>query len=164
VWILTQFAVDATPYLQCVAVSTTSDATGTYNLYSFSYGTQFPDYGKLGVWPDGYYITFNIFTSTFQGTKACAYDAAAMRAGLTAWPISISPTATRRLSSTIRSPPAETTRTRPSASAGTNSGSATRPSACSSRARTRATAPRAGWARSRWTRPATSPSATRSRA
>jgi hypothetical protein len=83
-WIFTQFSVSTTPYLQCVAVSTTSDATGTYNRYAFSYGsTQFPDYPKLGVWPDAYYITFNIFNNgqTFAGTKACAYDSAAMRAG-----------------------------------------------------------------------------------
>ena len=85
-WILTQFSVAAQPYLQCVAVSTTSDATGTYNLYAFSYGSQFPDYPKLGVWPDGYCVTFNIFNNgqTFAGSKLCAYDAAAMRAGATA--------------------------------------------------------------------------------
>src|SRR5437899_4706037 len=46
-WILTQFSVSTTPYLQCVAVSTTPDATGTYNRYSFSYGNQFPDYPKV---------------------------------------------------------------------------------------------------------------------
>ena len=60
-WILTQFSVSTTPFLQCVAVSTTSDATGSYYRYSFNYGsTEFPDYPKLGVWPDGYYITYNI--------------------------------------------------------------------------------------------------------
>ncbi len=52
-WIFTQFSVSTTPYLQCVAVSTTSDAKGTYNRYSFSY-SNFPDYPKLGVWPDAY--------------------------------------------------------------------------------------------------------------
>src|SRR5262245_12759542 len=52
-WVFTQFSVSTTPYLQCVAVSTTTDATGAYNRYSFNYGnTQFPDYPKLGVWPD----------------------------------------------------------------------------------------------------------------
>jgi len=83
-WVLTQFSVSTTPYLQCVAVSTTSDATGTYNRYSFSYGnTQFPDYPKLGVWPDGYYITYNIFNNgtTFAGSKLCAFDRLAMVAG-----------------------------------------------------------------------------------
>jgi hypothetical protein len=86
-WVLTQFSVSTTPFLQCVAVSTTSDATGAYNRYAFSYGTtQFPDYPKLGVWPDAYYISFNIFNNgtTFAGAKVCAYDSAAMRAGTAA--------------------------------------------------------------------------------
>lgn len=86
-WILTQFSVTGTPYLQCVAVSTTSDATGTYNRYSFNYGnTQFPDYPKLGVWPDGYYISYNIFNNgtTFAGAKACAFDRAKMLTGAAA--------------------------------------------------------------------------------
>jgi hypothetical protein len=85
-WIFTQFSVSTTPFLQCVAVSQTSDATGSYNRYAFNYGsTGFPDYPKLGVWPDAYYISFNIFTgNTFSGAKVCAYDSAAMRAGTAA--------------------------------------------------------------------------------
>ena len=83
-WILTQFSVSTLPYLQCVAVSQTSDATGKYNRYAFSYGnTEFNDYPKMGVWPDGYYITYNIFNNgqTFAGSKACAFDRAKMLAG-----------------------------------------------------------------------------------
>jgi hypothetical protein len=84
-WVFTQFSVSTTPFLQCVAVSTTSDATGSYHRYSFNYGsTQFPDYPKLGVWPDAYYISFNMFTNTFVGAKVCAYDRAAMLAGAAA--------------------------------------------------------------------------------
>ena len=86
-WVLTQFSVSTLPYLQCVAVSTTSDATGSYNRYSFSYGnTQFPDYPKLGVWPDAYYISFNIFNNgiTFAGAKVCAYDRTSMLLGAAA--------------------------------------------------------------------------------
>jgi hypothetical protein len=86
-WILTQFSVSTTPYMQCVAVSTSSDATGTYNRYAFSYGTtQFNDYPKLGVWPDGYYISYNIFNNgnTFAGSKVCAFDRTAMLAGAAA--------------------------------------------------------------------------------
>jgi hypothetical protein len=79
-WILTQFSVSTTPFLQCVAVSTTSDATGSYARYAFAY-TAFPDYPKLAVWPDAYYITFNMFTSSFIGAQACAYDRAKMIAG-----------------------------------------------------------------------------------
>ena len=89
-WVLTQFSVtnpSTYGYLQCVAVSTTSDATGSYSRYAFSYGsTQFNDYPKLGVWPDAYYVTYNIFNngSTFAGTKACAFDRSKMLAGVAA--------------------------------------------------------------------------------
>ncbi|MGE5376790.1 MAG: hypothetical protein ACM3XO_17175 [Bacteroidota bacterium] len=86
-WILTQFSVSTTPYLQCVAVSTTPDATGSYYRYAFSYGTtQFNDYPKMGVWPDGYYISYNIFNNgqTFAGSKVCAFDRNAMLAGAAA--------------------------------------------------------------------------------
>jgi hypothetical protein len=81
-WVLSQFAVPggSAGYWQCVAVSQSSDATGAYNLYAFQYD-KFNDYPKMGVWPDGYYVTFNMFTSTFQGTRVCAYDRAKMLAG-----------------------------------------------------------------------------------
>lgn len=81
-WVLSQFAVPggSAGHWQCVAVSQTSDATGAYNRYAFPY-TQFNDYPKMGVWPDGYYVTFNMFTSAFQGAKVCAYDRASMLAG-----------------------------------------------------------------------------------
>jgi hypothetical protein len=84
-WIFSQFSVSTTPYLQCIAVSTTSDATGTYNRYSFQY-SNFDDYPKMGVWPDAYYETFNMFAggTTFVGADACAYDRNAMLAGSSA--------------------------------------------------------------------------------
>jgi len=86
-WVMTQFSVSTTPYLECVAVSQTSDATGAWNRYAFSYGTtQFNDYPKLSVWPDAYYVTYNIFTNaqSYAGPKACALDRAAMIAGTAA--------------------------------------------------------------------------------
>jgi len=83
-WVLTQFSVTGgPPFLQCVAVSTTSDATGTFNLYAFT-EPNFNDYPKLGVWPDAYYVTFNIFTNVFQGARACAFNRSAMLAGAAA--------------------------------------------------------------------------------
>jgi hypothetical protein len=83
-WVFTQFSVSTTPYLQCVAVSTTADATGTYNRYSFQM-PNFPDYPKLGVWPDAYYMTFNMFSgNSFVGGRACALNSAAMQAGTAA--------------------------------------------------------------------------------
>jgi hypothetical protein len=81
-WIVSQFSVSTTPYLQCVAVSTTGDPTGSYHRYAFQYAN-FPDYPKLGVWPDAYYTTFNMFKNgtTFAGPEICAYDRAKMLAG-----------------------------------------------------------------------------------
>ena len=83
-WVLTQFSISTLPYTQCVAVSTTSDATGTYNRYAFSFGdSDYSDYPKLGVWPDAYYMSFNVFLdgSNFIGANACALDRNAMIAG-----------------------------------------------------------------------------------
>jgi hypothetical protein len=83
-WVLTQFSVSSTPYLQCVAVSTTSDATGSYYRYAFSQ-PNFNDYPKIGVWPDGYYISFNMFKgNTFVGGRACAFDRTSMLSGAAA--------------------------------------------------------------------------------
>ncbi len=85
-WMLSQFAVPggAAGFWQCVAVSQTSDATGAYNRYAFQY-TNFNDYPKVGVWPDGYYVTYNMFSgNSFAGGRACALDRAKMLAGLPA--------------------------------------------------------------------------------
>jgi hypothetical protein len=82
-WILTQFAVSNTPYTQCVAVSTGPDPTGTYNRYAFSYSRDFNDYPKLGVWPDAYYISYNMFRNgrSFVGGQVCALERAQMLIG-----------------------------------------------------------------------------------
>jgi hypothetical protein len=87
-WIITQFANVETsgPFFECVAVSRTSDATGAYNRYSFQYAS-FPDYPKLSVWPDAYYMTYNLFSAggtAFLGAEDCAMDRAAMLAGTAA--------------------------------------------------------------------------------
>jgi len=85
-WVMMQFAVSTTPYMQCVAVSQTSDATGAWNRYSYSFGTGFNDYPKGGVWPDAYYVTYNMFAngSSFSGAQVCAMDRAAMLSGTAA--------------------------------------------------------------------------------
>jgi len=84
-WILSQFAFNSTtaaPFLQCFAVSTTGNPTGTYVRYSASY-TQFNDYGKIGIWNDAYYTSYNMFNSAglFTGTALCASDRTKMLAG-----------------------------------------------------------------------------------
>ena len=82
-WVLTQFAVSASPYYQCVAVSTTSNPLGAYYRYAYSYGSNMNDYPKMGVWPDGYYITYNMFSNgaTWAGGEVCAFDRVKMIAG-----------------------------------------------------------------------------------
>jgi hypothetical protein len=56
-WVMMQ-PVFTSPYYLCVAVSTTSDAAGSYYLYQFAIpNNYFPDYPKLGVWPDAYYVS-----------------------------------------------------------------------------------------------------------
>src|SRR6266576_6215382 len=72
-WILSQFVVGADPEFshQCVAVSQTEDATGAYFLYDFvTDPANFVDYPKIGVWPDGYYMTGHIFNSTITAYLA----------------------------------------------------------------------------------------------
>ena len=82
-WVMTQFSVSTTPYLQCLAISTTSDAMGPWFRYALSMGPDFPDYPKLGVWPDAYYMSFNMFSgSAFAGAKACALNRTNMLVGL----------------------------------------------------------------------------------
>lgn len=80
-WVITQFAV-AGPYLECVAVSSTSDPTGSYYRYAFQISSSdLNDYPKLGVWSDGYYAAFNMFGSSFTGVKLAAFERSAMLQG-----------------------------------------------------------------------------------
>src|SRR5207253_10814313 len=59
-WLISQFAGVSVPTDECVAVSTSSDATGSYNRYDFHLGSNFFDYPHLSVWPDAYYMSMNV--------------------------------------------------------------------------------------------------------
>src|ERR1044071_4300897 len=89
-WVLSQFAVNGGngPYDECIAVSTTSNPTGSYYVYDFHLSdTVFHDYPKLGVWPDAYYMTTNQFAGagqTFAGAGAFAFERDKMLLGLPA--------------------------------------------------------------------------------
>jgi hypothetical protein len=79
-WILAQFSVH-NGFSQCVAVSQNADATGYYHRYEFKYDAM-DDYPKLAVWPDAYYVSFNMYSGdVFLGAKACAYDRRSMLDG-----------------------------------------------------------------------------------
>src|SRR6267142_3158458 len=62
-WVVTQFAGSPIPTHECVAVSTTNDATGSYNRYDFALGANFFDYPHLAVWPNADYMSMNAFNS-----------------------------------------------------------------------------------------------------
>jgi hypothetical protein len=86
-WIITQLGGISAPFSECIAISQTSDPTGVYYLYSFSYGTTLNDYPKFGVWPTSsngaYTASFNLFANgtTFKGGQLCAYDRTKMLVG-----------------------------------------------------------------------------------
>ncbi|MFZ2234871.1 MAG: hypothetical protein WBP11_09620, partial [Dokdonella sp.] len=86
-WLISQFAGASVPTDECIAISTTSDATGTWARYGFHLGTNFFDYPHLGVWPDGYYMAMNVFNAggtAFLGPQAFVFDRPAMLIGATA--------------------------------------------------------------------------------
>lgn len=73
--------------VQCVAVSTTSDATGTYYQYEFDFfkTTTIMSFTRLTVWPDAYYFWSELEDNTGDaGGWACALDRTSMLGGLTA--------------------------------------------------------------------------------
>jgi hypothetical protein len=83
-WLISQFAGVSVPTDECIAVSTTSDASGSWNRYGFHLGSNFFDYPHLGVWPDAFYMTVNVFNSSgtaFLGPQPLAFNRAAMLAG-----------------------------------------------------------------------------------
>ena len=84
-WLISQFAGSGSAVTdECVAISTTSDATGSYYRYGFHLGTNFFDYPHLSVWPDAYYMSMNVFNAsgtTYLGPQPFAFDRAKMLAG-----------------------------------------------------------------------------------
>ena len=81
VWVAAQNVFN--PWLTCIAVSKTADATAAYNRYAFTQ-PGFPDYPKWGLTSSIYYQTQNDFGPAgngYVGVNICAYDAVAMRAG-----------------------------------------------------------------------------------
>jgi hypothetical protein len=92
-WVLTDFAFAAAPgpgpFYECVGVSQTGDpVAGGWFLYAIQVDpgnpTWFGDYPKLALWPDAYYLSFNLFdgpTFAFEGVRVYALDRASMIGG-----------------------------------------------------------------------------------
>jgi Bacterial Ig-like domain (group 3) len=90
-WIVGEVAIPAFPgvlgqFAQCFAVSTSSDPAGSYYMWAYGFGTTIPDYPKIAVWSDGYYVTWNIFENgvAFTGPEVCAWDRVGMLSGVAA--------------------------------------------------------------------------------
>ncbi len=84
VWVMPIFRKPAgstpqTPFGMCYAVSQTSNPLGRYFRYDFA-RKLFPDYPRLGVWPDGYYLGTSTGDTVIQ-KHACVADRAAMLRG-----------------------------------------------------------------------------------
>lgn len=88
-WLISQFAVPnglfTAPTFECIAISQTANpVTGGWFLYQFQF-TFGHDYPKIGVWPDGYYMSdqqgFFADTTTATSVSAVVFDRANMLNG-----------------------------------------------------------------------------------
>jgi len=92
-WIITDFAFKLdgnndvlAPAYQCIAASQGSNPlTGGWNFYSRQLTDNLNDYPKFGIWPDGLYMSANMFSfgagSTFRSARVWAFNKAQMYAG-----------------------------------------------------------------------------------
>jgi len=92
-WIITDFAFVTdgggnalAPAFQCFAASKTGDpVAGGWNFYSIQLTDNLDDYPKFGLWPDGLYMTANMYSfgpgGVFQHVRVWAFNKAQMYAG-----------------------------------------------------------------------------------
>jgi hypothetical protein len=84
-WMIAQFSLancPTGPYYEMIAVSQTADPTGSWYRYEYSF-TAMPDYPKFGIWPDGYYMSVNLFAgcANYTGTGQAAFHRSKMLTG-----------------------------------------------------------------------------------
>jgi uncharacterized repeat protein (TIGR01451 family) len=92
-WVISDFAfqtdaggvIDPPGVFQCFAVSKSGDpVSGGWNFYSINTTGGLGDYPKLGVWPDGIYMSVNLFNdalNAFFNPRLYALNKAQMYAG-----------------------------------------------------------------------------------
>ena len=93
-WVITDFAftlngsgavINPPGAFQCVAVSRSGDpVSGGWNFYSVNTAGGLGDYPKFGIWPDGVYMSANVFNfagTSFLNPRAYAFNKAQMYAG-----------------------------------------------------------------------------------
>ena len=92
-WVLTDFAFQIDGFgsvvfppgaFQCFAVSKTGDpVAGGWNFYWINTANGLGDYPKFGIWPDGIYMSVNVFAypGAFESPRVYAFNKAQMYAG-----------------------------------------------------------------------------------
>ena len=94
-WIITDFAfrldasggvIDPPGAFQCFAASQSGDPVGGgWNFYSIPITDKLNDYPKFGVWPDGLYMSANMYgfsaNGSFSNVRVWAFNKAQMYAG-----------------------------------------------------------------------------------
>ncbi len=82
-WMISQYCNFFPPFRQMIAVSKTGDPTGAYFAYEFVMpNVRLNDFGKFGVWTDGYYMSTDEFIGAeYYGSGAFAFDRAKMLVG-----------------------------------------------------------------------------------
>ena len=94
-WVITDFAlqldgsnniINPPGVFQCFAASMTGDpVSGGWNFYSLPIAGGIDDYPKFGIWPDGLYMSANMFgyaaAAPFQNPRVWAFNKAQMYAG-----------------------------------------------------------------------------------
>ena len=83
-WLVSAMVLDYEQelYYQMIAVSVSPDPLGAYHCYAFEYDN-INDYPKIGIWHDGYYLTYWMNTPDWQylHTIAAVVDKEAMLSG-----------------------------------------------------------------------------------
>jgi hypothetical protein len=85
-WLFSQFSLPNYPngpFYENVAISQTGDPTGSWYRYQYTF-SDMPDYPKLSVWGDGYYMTIRRFAAgsgNWISPSAIAMDRTKMIAG-----------------------------------------------------------------------------------
>jgi hypothetical protein len=83
-WLFSQFSLPNYPNgpsYQMVAISQTGDPTGSWYRYQFTFTYDLPDYPKISVWKDAYYMSIRGITGSNLSCQIVAMDRASMIAG-----------------------------------------------------------------------------------
>jgi hypothetical protein len=90
-WFVADFAFTGTgsspPFYECIAVSQTSDpVSGGWYFYAIRTDDAshpwFADYPKMGIWPDGLYMTANMFGTSYKEVRVWAFNRSDLESGL----------------------------------------------------------------------------------